>query len=73
MFVDKNHVYSMGWGPDGQLGLGPESSSDRSTPTLVPLMEGKHISKLVGSTDFSLVLTGKYKVLQVRADTQVHV
>ncbi|KAG2173415.1 hypothetical protein INT44_008767 [Umbelopsis vinacea] len=62
LVTDKKHVYSMGWGPDGQLGLGPESSSDRSTPTLVPLMEGKHITKLAGSTDFSLVLTDEGKL-----------
>ncbi|KAH8554383.1 regulator of chromosome condensation 1/beta-lactamase-inhibitor protein II [Umbelopsis sp. PMI_123] len=55
--TDRNHVYSMGWGPDGQLGLGRDSSGDRSSPTLIPLMEGKRVAKLAGSTDFSLVLT----------------
>jgi hypothetical protein len=49
----------MGWGPDGQLGLGPDSSSDKSTPTVIPKMEGKCIVKLSGSTDFSLALTSK--------------
>lgn len=59
--LDKNHIYAMGWGPDGQLGFGPDSSSDKSTPTAIPIMEGKYIAKLSGSTDFSLVLTSKHR------------
>jgi hypothetical protein len=57
--IDANQVYAMGWGPDGQLGLGPESSSDKSTPTPIPMMIGKKVVKLSSTTDFSLVLTGK--------------
>jgi len=54
----------MGWGADGQLGLGPESSSDRAVPTLIERLSWKAKGKEVGrikqissSTDFTLALT----------------
>lgn len=53
----------MGWGPDGQLGLGPDSSSDKSNPTLIPIMKGKKVLKLSSTTDFSLVLTSKHLIM----------
>lgn len=53
----------MGWGADGQLGLGPDSSSDRSFPTLIERLSYKANGKELGrvkyissSTDFTLAL-----------------
>ncbi|KAI8595831.1 regulator of chromosome condensation 1/beta-lactamase-inhibitor protein II [Dissophora ornata] len=62
--TDKGNLYSMGWGADGQLGLGPESSSDRSSPTLIERLswktkKGKEIGRvkeISSSTDFTLAL-----------------
>ncbi|KAF9393232.1 Williams-Beuren syndrome chromosome region 16 protein [Podila verticillata] len=61
--TDQSNLYSMGWGADGQLGLGPESSSDRSLPTLIERLSYKANGKELGrvkyissSTDFTLAL-----------------
>ncbi|KAF9438260.1 hypothetical protein BGZ76_008993 [Entomortierella beljakovae] len=63
LLTDRGNIYSMGWGADGQLGLGPESSSDRSLPTLVERLSSKARGKEIGlvkkissSTDFTLAL-----------------
>ncbi|KAG0007019.1 Williams-Beuren syndrome chromosome region 16 protein [Modicella reniformis] len=61
--TDQGNLYAMGWGADGQLGLGPESSSDRAVPTLIERLSWKARGKEVGrvkdissSTDFTLAL-----------------
>jgi alpha-tubulin suppressor-like RCC1 family protein len=53
----------MGWGADGQLGLGESSSSDRCVPTLIERLSfkarGKEVGKVLdisSSTDFTLAL-----------------
>ncbi|KAI8379195.1 regulator of chromosome condensation 1/beta-lactamase-inhibitor protein II [Radiomyces spectabilis] len=53
VFATDHGVYSMGWGADGQLGLG--TSNDRNTPSLISLPTSK-VKKLAGSTDFTLAL-----------------
>ncbi|KAK3816482.1 MAG: regulator of chromosome condensation 1/beta-lactamase-inhibitor protein II [Benniella sp.] len=64
LLTDQGNLYTMGWGADGQLGLGPESSSDRAVPTLIERLSWKAKGKEVGrikqissSTDFTLALT----------------
>ncbi|RUP45577.1 hypothetical protein BC936DRAFT_147992 [Jimgerdemannia flammicorona] len=57
-FVDKNKLYAMGWGADGQLGLGNGSTSDRSTPSLIAGLDGRRVRKLASSTDFTMALLG---------------
>lgn len=61
--IDQGNLYSMGWGADGQLGLGPSSSSDRALPTLIERLSWKAGGKAIGrvkeissSTDFTLAL-----------------
>ncbi|KAF9349606.1 Williams-Beuren syndrome chromosome region 16 protein [Mortierella sp. NVP85] len=61
---NQGNLYAMGWGADGQLGLGLESSSDRAIPTLIERLSWKAKGKEVGrikqissSTDFTLALT----------------
>ncbi|KAF9278010.1 Williams-Beuren syndrome chromosome region 16 protein [Mortierella alpina] len=61
--TDQGNLYSMGWGADGQLGLGPSSSSDRALPTLIERLSWKAGGKAIGrvkeissSTDFTLAL-----------------
>ncbi|KAG0320949.1 Williams-Beuren syndrome chromosome region 16 protein [Dissophora globulifera] len=63
LLTHQGNLYSMGWGADGQLGLGPDSSSDRSVPTLIERLSWKTRGKEVGrvqqissSTDFTLAL-----------------
>ncbi|KAF9112496.1 hypothetical protein BGX27_003287 [Mortierella sp. AM989] len=63
LLTDQSNLYSMGWGADGQLGLGPESSSDRASPTLIERLSWKakgkeigRIKKISSSTDFTLAL-----------------
>ncbi|KAF9192459.1 hypothetical protein BGZ51_005471 [Haplosporangium sp. Z 767] len=63
LLTDQGNLYSMGWGADGQLGLGPDSSSDRAVPTLIDRLSWKAKGKEIGrvkeissSTDFTLAL-----------------
>ncbi|KAF9203792.1 hypothetical protein BGZ49_006036 [Haplosporangium sp. Z 27] len=63
LLTDQGNLYTMGWGADGQLGLGPESSSDRAVPTLVERLSWKakgkdigRVKKISSSTDFTLAL-----------------
>ncbi|KAK3836222.1 MAG: regulator of chromosome condensation 1/beta-lactamase-inhibitor protein II [Linnemannia gamsii] len=67
--TDKGNLYSMGWGADGQLGLGPESSSDRALPTLIERLSWKgkgkelgHVKEISSSTDFTLALLDNHQV-----------
>ncbi|KAG0017582.1 Williams-Beuren syndrome chromosome region 16 protein [Entomortierella chlamydospora] len=48
LLTDQGNLYTMGWGADGQLGLGPESSSDRAVPTLVERLSWKAKGKEIG-------------------------
>ncbi|KAF9577325.1 hypothetical protein BGW38_007524, partial [Lunasporangiospora selenospora] len=59
----QGNLYSMGWGADGQLGLGPDSSSDRATPTLIKRLSLKgngkdlgRVKEISSSTDFTFAL-----------------
>lgn len=68
-FIDQGNLYSMGWGADGQLGLGPESSSDRAVPTLIERLSWKgrgkelgHIKEISSSTDFTLALLENHQL-----------
>ncbi|KAF9975865.1 Williams-Beuren syndrome chromosome region 16 protein [Actinomortierella ambigua] len=62
--TDQGNLYSMGWGADGQLGLGPASSSDRAYPTLIERLSwskqgqklNSPIKTISSSTDFTLAL-----------------
>ncbi|KAF9930071.1 Williams-Beuren syndrome chromosome region 16 protein [Linnemannia zychae] len=64
LMTDKGNLYSMGWGADGQLGLGSESSSDRAIPTLIERLSwkskgkdlGSPVKEISSSTDFTLAL-----------------
>ncbi|KAG0049101.1 Williams-Beuren syndrome chromosome region 16 protein [Gryganskiella cystojenkinii] len=63
LLTDQGNLYSMGWGADGQLGLGEGSSSDRAVPTLIERLSFKAQGKDLGrvrdissSTDFTLAL-----------------
>ncbi|KAL1932521.1 hypothetical protein VTP01DRAFT_8199 [Rhizomucor pusillus] len=53
--TDAHQLYAMGWGADGQLGLGQGRTSDANVPALLPWTAP--IKKLAGSTDFTLALT----------------
>lgn len=55
---DRNKMYAMGWGADGQLGQGHDQSGDQSAPSCLPL-EGP-LQKLSSTTDFTLALLGKW-------------
>ncbi|KAI9318649.1 regulator of chromosome condensation 1/beta-lactamase-inhibitor protein II [Dichotomocladium elegans] len=56
VFVTEDQsIYAMGWGADGQLGLG--TTTDRDEPTRLRVSFGATIKKLTGSTDFTLALT----------------
>lgn len=57
IIIDHQMIYGMGWGADGQLGLG--QTVDCNVPKALPSL-GSPIKKLAGSTDFTLALTGKY-------------
>lgn len=50
-------IYAMGWGADGQLGVG--ETIDYNVPKALPSL-GSPIKKLAGSTDFTLALTGNH-------------
>ncbi|CAO3587573.1 unnamed protein product [Absidia cylindrospora] len=54
--TDMNKIYAMGWGADGQLGQGPDWSTDSNVPSCLPLVGP--IQKLSSSTDFTLALLG---------------
>ncbi|CAG8468368.1 12457_t:CDS:2 [Ambispora gerdemannii] len=61
ILTNENRLYSMGWGADGQLGLGNDSTTDKSVPSAItkPLNKDGHqerIRKIVSSTDFTMVL-----------------
>lgn len=60
---DAMAVYAMGWGADGQLGLGNSSTSDKDIPKQLPLLDSK-VRKLASSTDFTLALTGDYAKIE---------
>jgi alpha-tubulin suppressor-like RCC1 family protein len=67
--LDQGNLYSMGWGADGQLGLGPESSSDRAVPTLIERLSWKgrgkelgHVKEISSSTDFTLALLENHQL-----------
>ncbi|KAG0071789.1 Williams-Beuren syndrome chromosome region 16 protein [Linnemannia elongata] len=67
--TDQGNLYSMGWGADGQLGLGPESSSDRAVPTLIERLSWKgrgkelgHVKEISSSTDFTLALLENHQL-----------
>ncbi|CAO3616745.1 unnamed protein product [Cunninghamella blakesleeana] len=52
--TDENKIYAMGWGADGQLGQGNNSSIDKNIPSCLPLKGD--ILKLSSSTDFTMAL-----------------
>ncbi|CDH51642.1 williams-beuren syndrome chromosomal region 16protein homolog [Lichtheimia corymbifera JMRC:FSU:9682] len=52
--TDHQMIYAMGWGADGQLGVG--ETIDYNVPKALPSL-GSPIKKLAGSTDFTLALT----------------
>ncbi|OZJ03308.1 hypothetical protein BZG36_02283 [Bifiguratus adelaidae] len=54
--TDAQKVYAMGWGADGQLGVGPHSTSDKDTPTRLARFDNKSILKLASSTDYTFAL-----------------
>ncbi|CAG8609672.1 4720_t:CDS:2 [Paraglomus brasilianum] len=54
ILTDQNILYAMGWGADGQLGIG--STSDKDVPTIIPLLSGKPVKKIASSTDFTFAL-----------------
>ncbi|KAG0288161.1 Williams-Beuren syndrome chromosome region 16 protein [Linnemannia gamsii] len=67
--TDQGNLYSMGWGADGQLGLGLESSSDRAVPTLIERLSWKsrgkelgHVKEISSSTDFTLALLENHQL-----------
>ncbi|KAI9490967.1 regulator of chromosome condensation 1/beta-lactamase-inhibitor protein II [Zychaea mexicana] len=55
--AEDKHVYAMGWGADGQLGLAEGWTGDKNLPTQLPSLGGAPIKKIAGSTDFTLALT----------------
>ncbi|CAO3619255.1 unnamed protein product [Cunninghamella echinulata] len=52
--TDDDKIYAMGWGADGQLGQGNNSTIDKNIPSCLPLKGD--FSKLASSTDFTLAL-----------------
>lgn len=52
----------MGWGADGQLGLGIEPPRDHNIPTEVPFFTqlGQKIQKISSSHDCTIALTGTF-------------
>ncbi|KAI9263200.1 regulator of chromosome condensation 1/beta-lactamase-inhibitor protein II [Phascolomyces articulosus] len=56
--TEDKHLYAMGWGADGQLGLGKDWTGDKNIPTPLPSLGSTScIKKIAGSTDFTLALT----------------
>ncbi|KAI9013814.1 regulator of chromosome condensation 1/beta-lactamase-inhibitor protein II [Phycomyces nitens] len=55
--TDHSSIYAMGWGSDGQLGLGLSFTGDKDVPSLLPPFGDSKIKLLSGSTDFTLMLT----------------
>lgn len=68
--VDAHQLYAMGWGADGQLGLGQGRTSDANVPALLPWTAP--IKKLAGSTDFTLALTGELLPSSLHIYTHIH-
>ncbi|KAK9768138.1 hypothetical protein K7432_001488 [Basidiobolus ranarum] len=62
ILTEQNHLYSMGWGADGQLGLGEESTSDHSTPSRIMKLDGESLKKISASTDFTIALNEQGKM-----------
>lgn len=62
----------MGWGADGQLGQGNNSTIDKNVPSCLPLKGD--ILKLSSSTDFTLALESKLnifiKVIHIRSNSK---
>ncbi|KAG9290335.1 hypothetical protein G9A89_007066 [Geosiphon pyriformis] len=56
LLTEQNALYSMGWGSDGQLGLGGNSTSDKSIPTLITGLKGELVRKIASTTDFTMAL-----------------
>ncbi|CAG8558725.1 7867_t:CDS:2 [Acaulospora morrowiae] len=56
LLTENSNLYSMGWGADGQLGLGNNETSDRSVPSLIRKFHNSHIRKIVSTTDSTLAL-----------------
>ncbi|KAI7851685.1 regulator of chromosome condensation 1/beta-lactamase-inhibitor protein II [Circinella umbellata] len=55
--AEDKQLYAMGWGADGQLGLAEGWTGDKNVPTQLPLLGSSPITKIAGSTDFTLALT----------------
>ncbi|RHZ87351.1 hypothetical protein Glove_37g92 [Diversispora epigaea] len=56
LLTENNNLYSMGWGSDGQLGLGKGNTSDRSIPSLIPKFHNSSVRKIASTVDFTLAL-----------------
>ncbi|CAG8514838.1 3632_t:CDS:2 [Ambispora leptoticha] len=59
ILTNENRLYSMGWGADGQLGLGNNSTVDKSVPSKITKLsdkDGERIRKVVSSTDYTMAL-----------------
>ncbi|KAJ1964182.1 hypothetical protein GGI12_001586 [Dipsacomyces acuminosporus] len=57
VLTSSGRVFAMGWGADGQLGAGPESTDDHATPVAVAGIDGGPIVDISSTTDFTLALS----------------
>ncbi|ORX90369.1 RCC1/BLIP-II protein [Basidiobolus meristosporus CBS 931.73] len=62
ILTEQGQLYSMGWGADGQLGLGEGSTSDHSTPSKIAKLDGESFKKISASTDFTIALNEQGKM-----------
>lgn len=58
--TEQGHVYSCGWGADGQLGLGHYQTEWKPTQVGGDILS-ERIVKVVGSGDCVLALSGEYR------------
>ncbi|CAG8456262.1 3231_t:CDS:2 [Acaulospora colombiana] len=56
LLTENDNLYSMGWGADGQLGLGNGNTLDRSVPSLIPKFHSSPIRKIASTADFTFAL-----------------
>ncbi|KAJ1981918.1 hypothetical protein H4R35_000514 [Dimargaris xerosporica] len=57
LLTTDDQVYTMGWGSDGQLGLGSGFTGNQTVPTLVTGWGDQRIHKVATGADFTLALT----------------
>ncbi|KAJ1984223.1 hypothetical protein H4R34_000783 [Dimargaris verticillata] len=57
LLTTDDEVYTMGWGSDGQLGLGPDFTGCTAIPAPVTGLGRQRIQKVATGADFTLVLT----------------